>query len=566
MSPKFPAIKDLALRKNLSYWWMTPLAQKSNFSKSPQITEAIRLIAFDKWSQNQGFETLEVFSSNVALKEVFQDWCITKGIDFVNPKFAKPKRKIGLRSNKAKLIGLTLKSLVYVFKHLLVTWNLRKVGLRDWKASKGKITFASYLFNLDTKDIESGQFRSPFWAHLPDELITLEKKTNWIHIYVRDSCLPNAKAAAKFIKRLNANNKDQVHVTLDSFMSFEVAYNTLRDTMKLRKSLRVLPEYISRVHCGNLNLWTLFENEWNEASHGPELIQNVLTLNEFESAFESLQEQNTGIYLFEQQPWEMALISAWKSFGHQKLVAAQHSTMLYWDLRYFHDARTYEITCNLGLPLPDVFAFNGKVSSKISRDWGYPDSKIREVEALRYFHLLQTPYSKKSKTDQTSPLKLLILGDYLSKNTDSQMEFLQAILPTLPIEVDITIRPHPASPISSKFEIFLPNVSHKSLSELIWENDAVFVGPTTSAAIDAYCCGKPVITLGNSNTLNLNPLRGFYDSVIVYTPSEFTNEIIRLSKRQSLKPEVLDIFNLDYNLHLWKSLLMICKDKSGFER
>jgi hypothetical protein len=101
---------------------------------------------------------------------------------------------------------------------------------------------------------------------------------------------------------------------------------------------------------------------------------------------------------------------------------------------------------------------------------------------------------------------------------------------------------------------------------LIWENDAVFVGPTTSAAIDAYCCGKPVITLGNSNTLNLNPLRGFYDSVIVYTPSEFTNEIIRLSKRQSLKPEVLDIFNLDYNLHLWKSLLMICKDKSGFER
>jgi surface carbohydrate biosynthesis protein (TIGR04326 family) len=349
-------------------------------------------------------------------------------------------------------------------------------------------------------------------------------------------------------------------------MSFEVAYNTLRDIMKLRKSLRVLPEYISRVHCGSLNLWTLFENEWDVASHGPELIQHVLTLNEFESAFESLQEQNTGIYLFEQQPWEMALISAWKSFGHQKLIAAQHTTMLYWDLRYFHDVRTYEITCNLGLPLPDVFALNGKVSSKISRDWGYPDSKIREVEALRYLHLLQTPYSKKSKTDQTSPIKLLILGDYLSKNTDSQMEFLQVILPALSIEVDITIRPHPASPISNKFEIFLPNVSHKPLSELIWENDAVFVGPTTSAAIDAYCCGKPVITLGNPNTLNLNPLRGFYDSVVVYTPAELADEIMRLSKRQSLKPEALDIFNLDFNLHLWKSLLMIYQDKPGFER
>ena len=40
-------IQQLKIRENLSYWWMTLLAEKSNWAKSPQITNTIKVMALD---------------------------------------------------------------------------------------------------------------------------------------------------------------------------------------------------------------------------------------------------------------------------------------------------------------------------------------------------------------------------------------------------------------------------------------------------------------------------------------------------------------------------------------
>ena len=39
-------VERLELREGFSYWWMTPLSEKCNYSKSPQIDHAIRLLAY----------------------------------------------------------------------------------------------------------------------------------------------------------------------------------------------------------------------------------------------------------------------------------------------------------------------------------------------------------------------------------------------------------------------------------------------------------------------------------------------------------------------------------------
>ena len=57
-------IGELKIRENLSYWWMTPLAEKFNYSKSPQITDAIRLMAFDFWASNRIITKLEFLSNS----------------------------------------------------------------------------------------------------------------------------------------------------------------------------------------------------------------------------------------------------------------------------------------------------------------------------------------------------------------------------------------------------------------------------------------------------------------------------------------------------------------------
>src|ERR1017187_5855414 len=57
-------VDHLELRPGFSYWWMTQFAEKSNYGKSPQITDAIRLMTFDDWAHGRSFRRVVLVSSN----------------------------------------------------------------------------------------------------------------------------------------------------------------------------------------------------------------------------------------------------------------------------------------------------------------------------------------------------------------------------------------------------------------------------------------------------------------------------------------------------------------------
>ena len=358
-------IEALKIRDNLSYWWMTPLAEKFNYSKSPQITDAIRLMAFDLWASNRTITTVEFLSSNEKLMLSLQDWCSNLNIAFKLKRITQQVSRTSTRRRLFNLLPSRTQALVVFSLYVIDRWRLRKVGTLKWRESKAKLSFISYLFNLTPSTIETNSFSSPYWATLPDELNRLEKKSNWLHIYIKDSNLPSSKDAANYIRKLNATSNCQTHVILDSFLNIRIIVKTLREWLELRAAMNKLNNVLERVSSGNLNLWPLYAEEWRESASGPNLIQNLLVLNLFESAMMGLPKQSIGTYLFEQQPWEMALISAWKGSGHRKLVAAQHTALLYWDLRNFHDIRSYEIEGGLNLPLPDAFAVNGPLAMKM---------------------------------------------------------------------------------------------------------------------------------------------------------------------------------------------------------
>jgi len=547
----------LKIRKNLSYWWMTPLAEKSNYSKSPQITDAIRLIAFDVWASNRTIIEVEFLSSNKELLRSLQEWCTKQNIDFKFRKIPKQVIRISFRRRLFTLLPSPVQALIVFFLYLTDRWQLRKVGMSEWRESNAKLSFISYLFNLAPNTIENGSFRSPYWANLPDELDGLNKKSNWLHIYIKDSNLPKSIDAANFIRKINSTSTYQVHVTLDSFLSIRVILKTLNEWIKLRSVMNKLNDVLECVSSGDLNLWPLYAKEWSASASGPSLIQNLLILNLFDSAMAHLPEQSVGTYLFEQQPWEMALISAWKASEHKTLVAAQHTTMLFWDLRYFHNFRSYEIEGDSSLPLPDVFAVNGPLAMKMCQAWGYPRSRLVEVEALRYLHLLPLQQPSSQNSASKKPFKLLVLGDYLQNNTDLQMKLLESAIPFLPKGIQIIIKPHPNCPISaSRFKINRLTINEAPIAQLVRKCDAAFSSTTTSAVLDAYCLGLPVISMRNFNELNLSPLRGIRDVAFISTPRELALKVTELMSSQTYKSIPADIFILDANLMRWKKLLL----------
>ena len=101
--------------------------------------------------------------------------------------------------------------------------------------------------------------------------------------------------------------------------------------------------------------------------------------------------------------------------GKSKLVAVNHASIRYWDLRFSSDEN-----CEKDV-MPDVYAVNGDDSKQKLLNENYPIEKINKIEALRYFHILSdTKQNKKFENENN----ILLVSDYSDKSNEN---LLQAI-------------------------------------------------------------------------------------------------------------------------------------------
>ena len=77
------------------------------------------------------------------------------------------------------------------------------------------------------------------------------------------------------------------------------------------------------------------EDDFKNSFFGKKLMSNLYLLNLIKTSFQRINKQKIGFYLQENMDWEFSLSWAWKRYGHGKLVGYPHSTIRFWDLRYF---------------------------------------------------------------------------------------------------------------------------------------------------------------------------------------------------------------------------------------
>ena len=130
------------------------------------------------------------------------------------------------------------------------------------------------------------------------------------------------------------------------------------------------------------------------------MIYNLHIIQTIDQILSTIPKQKLGFYLLENQGWEKCLNIMWKRYNHKTLAGYLHSTMRFWDLRYFKCKKEFSSKQN-----PDLFLFNGKYSKKIGIKNNYPIKKSIDVEAVRYNHLL------KSKNKKVKKSNILIIGD-----------------------------------------------------------------------------------------------------------------------------------------------------------
>ena len=548
------------IRPGFSYWWMTPLVEKCNFAKSPQIDHAIRLMAFQTWIVKWDGTHVTLSSPDSELAECIRGICEKSGLLFEWRRTANVEaRNVSLLKYVFRQLPCALQALIWLLRYLVDRYPLKGVGVVDWSKSKGRTTFVSYLDNLVPNLVSEGRFESRYWAHLPSLLEGMGTKTNWLHLYVPDQVLATPTAAATAIRKFNVNSKvQQAHVTLDSFLSGKVIFRTIRDFCRLVWiAIRLKPSLFFE-STEKVNLWPIFTKEWSQSFFGVSAMQSVLYFNLFEEAMSAIDPQTVGVYLQENQGWEFAMIHSWRSAGHGRIVGSPHSTVRDWDLRYFFAPETYRRSASNPLPLPDQVALNGGAARRLFLDWGYQYLELVDVEALRYLYLDNYQNSGRLNFKMAAaPLQMVVVGDYLLKNFKIQMGILEKFAESFSSDIQIQVKPHPNCPIELRGAMGIDNTTFTSdpISKLLSKSDVMFSGSVTSASVDAYCAGIPVISILDPNTLNLSPLRGREGVVFVTTPKELADAVMLIKGRPSGCAHNQDFFNLDSKLPRWLNLL-----------
>lgn len=550
-----PLVDHLQLRSNFSYWWMSLFIEKSNYSKSPQINDAIRFLAFTEWASEHSIFQVTLASNNESLAECMSLWCNKRKIKFIW------KNKIKYFFSVKKIFEdllVSIKSLIWLPRYLINRWPLRRMGLKAWNNSNADITIVNYLDNCSPEAFEKGFFDSNYWAHLPGMLKEKKSKINWLHFYVKDNLMPTAKHAAKALSAFNKSAGGwESHVTLDSFISFNVIIRTLWDWLQLKWLGITLKRKVANSILPSPNLWPMLSPDWRESMFGKSSMENCLHLSLLEVAFACIPKQRRGLYLQENQGWEFGLIASWRSQGHGKLIGVPHSTVRFWDLRYFFDQRSYLQKSRNALPLPDAIATNGPMMLKSFETGGYPTHYFVDVEALRYLYLEHDIYSPPPKKDYKN-MCLLVLGEYSYENTKRQMNLLANAYPFLPKEMIIIVKSHPNCPINAEdYPGLKMLMTMEPISKLLPIIDIAYSSAVTSASVDVYCAGVPVVSMLDPRILNLSPIRGCPGVKFASTPEDLVIAIMDFLQFPSVNYAEPVFFNLDNKLLGWEKLLLL---------
>ena len=123
--------------------------------------------------------------------------------------------------------------------------------------------------------------------------------------------------------------------------------------------------------------------------------------------------------------------------------------------------------------------------------------------------------------------------------------------------MEVWIKPHPGNPIDlSIYPKLTAILKDQVLVDLLTEVSVVLATVFTSASLDAFCAGLPVINFLDQNNFNFSPLRGQNNIRFVSSKEEILELLVDeqwLSTKSEVKPS--DFFWLDEKLPRWKNMI-----------
>ena len=552
-------VDGLALKDGLSYWWMTLFVEKSPW-KTPSIMDAIRLLALEEIVVQEKPRRFRLVSASRNLHEVLRGLCQSLEIAYEWQRPTdRPQRPLNLR-RLYHALPASMQAWLQFGRYLWERWPLRGAEKSGWFPGDRSLFVCSYFVHMVPEEAAEGHFHSRYWEDLHGLMGRLGLSGNWLQHYYPHDAAPNPGVAMEWVRRFNQKRQQEgFHTFLDAYLSGRVVLRVLKRWLKLNLLSRRLGkmEHAFRPQGSKFSLWPLMRGDWYASMRGPVAILNLLWIELFERALRDLPHQKKGLYLCENQGWERALIHAWRKHGHGQLIAVAHGTnRRFWDLRYFTDSRTVRSSDPHPLPQADFVALNSRTAIDDYLSADYPKEAIVECEALRYAYLNDLQARHPARKGEHDATRVLILGDYKPASTIKMLHLLEAAVSHRSVAGTYTVKPHPNFMINAAdYPSLHLKVVRTALGEILHDFDVAYSSNVTSAAVDAYLAGLPVVVMLEEMELNFSPLRGQPGVRFVSTAEELLQALQAAGQEVAAIPDRDEFLFLDPELPRWEKVL-----------
>jgi surface carbohydrate biosynthesis protein (TIGR04326 family) len=562
-------IDHLDLGDGFSLWWMTLIAEKSPL-KSPALYACLRLIALQEILQQRRPGEVSLVSADAALAESISRLCASQQVGFSWKRCKVTGRRWSARG-LYEALPHALQGLLSV-RHILKRWPLRKVARGPWASGDHAVFICSYFIHLDAARCQRGEFYSRQWEALPELLHSAGRQINWIHLFLFSAAVPDTATGLGWVRRFNQSADEQGrHAFVDSELSLRTVWTTLTTWSWLLGAgwrLRKISAAFDPGGCAAW-LWPMLRNDWGVSLAGTTAMSNCLALALFDAALAGMPRQRLGLYLHENQSWEKALLRAWRKHGHGEIIGVQHATVPFWHLYYFDDPRCFIPRQTGTLPLPDRLAANGLAARNSFAAMDYPVERIVEVEALRYLHLLGLSDPRAPGAASAAPswpvlsarptIRVLVLGDLIPASMHYLLRLLEEATPRVTPRFEFTLKPHPGLTVDlAAYPGLRAGETREGLGAILAGFDIAIAANCTSAAVEAFIAGLPVIISMDGEGLNLSPLRDQPGVRFVCTGAELAAALqAALDDPPGDAGNRQEFFYLSSDLPRWKRLLAL---------
>lgn len=528
-------LEHLQIRPTFSYWWLTLFAAK-RWHPNSHITEAVKLIAIEEVLAGFKYSEIIVRSENASLHSLVSQLAHSAH-----------------KSQKFKLMHIAkhiLRACATLVRQIVL---LRNVIPMTTKQVESDILVFDHLTRFDQDAANNGKFVSQYWDSLQPLLKERNQGVAWIHQFVKTSDQRSPKDAQTILSSINSRSKQQ-HFLLECRPSLRVVKKSLRDYCKLLSAAfktGQIAECFSLAD-SQLNLWPLFRDEWYDSLVGSTAVRHLLILSSTEELLSKTPHCETGMYLMENQPWEIALLQGWSAAGHGRIIGLVNAPIRFWDVRYFADRRSLSPKSADRVhfqPQPQEIFVNGPLSRTLLENSGIHPSQISDVEPLMYQYLQNDTSSMVAQGDD-----ILVLGDFFTHLT---MRIISLAIESQQLSGDrrnILFKPHPLNRdlwgdvLGDNFTL-----TNAPLSELFKLCSIVIAPSASTGALEAYCANKLVVSILDPSTLNFTPLRGVKDAMFAKNCNELAKILTETPKVKS--GDRRQLFFIDADLSRWNRAL-----------